>query len=129
MKKILIVDDEKDIVDVLEETLRHSNYAVKSTSNSKNLYQLIKDFKPDLVLLDFLLADENGGEICFDLKKNKATAFLPVVLVSAFSNLAEMQGIYRCDAYLPKPFDFKTLIKTIQNCITGANPWKLKMNY
>ncbi|MDB5011860.1 MAG: hypothetical protein JWQ25_62 [Daejeonella sp.] len=129
MEKILIVDDEKDVVDALEQTLRYSDYNVRSISDSKGLHQLIEDFKPDLLLLDFLLADENGGEICYKLKKDKATTFLPIILVSAFSNLAEMQSIYRCDAYVSKPFDLGSLLKTIKNCITGANPWKLQTNY
>ncbi|MDB5120438.1 MAG: hypothetical protein JWN56_1656 [Sphingobacteriales bacterium] len=124
MEKILILDDEKDVVHVLEETLRYSDYIVKSISNSKNLYQLIEDFKPDLLLLDFLLLDENGGEICYKLKKNQATAHLPIILVSAFSNLAEMQSIYRCDAYIPKPFDIEPLLETITNCINDANNLK-----
>lgn len=129
MKKILIVDDEKDIVDVLMQTLRSSDYRVKAIADSKSLNQMIEEYKPDILLLDFLLADENGGEICYELKKDKATTFLPIVLISAFSNLAEMQSIYKCDAYILKPFDLIKLLNIIRDCIMGADLWKLNLEH
>lgn len=121
MKRILLVDDDKDILSVLEETLTYSSYYVKSISNSEKIFEIIADYKPDLVILDFLLDDENGGEICFKLKKSEATAHLPVILLSGFASLAEMQSIYGCDAYLAKPFDIKPLLLTVKNCIEKAD--------
>ncbi len=68
MKRILVLDDDKNILEVLEETLRYSNYEVKLIEESKNLFSIINEFDPHLILLDFLLLDENGGEICYKLK-------------------------------------------------------------
>lgn len=120
MKRILILDDDKNILEVLEETLQYSNYNVKLITESKNLFDIINEFDPHLLLLDFLLFDENGGEICFKLKNNPKTQYLPIILVSAYSSLDQMQDIYGCDAYISKPFDLEPLLETIHTCIENS---------
>lgn len=120
MKKILVLDDDKNILEVLEETLQYSNYKVKVIANSKNLFNIINEFKPDLLLLDFLLLDDNGGEICFNLKNDPKTQHLPIILISGYSSLDQMQEIYGCDAYIAKPFDLEPLLQTISKCINKA---------
>ena len=117
MKRILILDDDPDLLEVLKEALETNGYETKTKSCSADLFQMVDEFKPDLLLLDFLLTNENGGEICVLLKGNKTTKHLPIVLLSGYCSLEEMHVIYGCDSYLAKPFDLGKLLKIIENLI------------
>lgn len=117
MKRILILDDDPDLLEVLKEVLETNGYETRTKLSSPNLFQEIEEFKPDLILLDFLLVNENGGEICVELKRNINTKHLPIVLLSGYCSIQEMHVIYGCDGYLAKPFDLEKLLKIIQNLL------------
>ncbi|MDB5014489.1 MAG: hypothetical protein JWQ25_2691 [Daejeonella sp.] len=117
MKRILILDDDPDLLEVLKEVLETNGYETRTKSSSSDLFEVIEEFKPDLILLDFLLMNENGGEICAELKQNINTKHLPIVLLSGYCSIQEMHVIYGCDGYLAKPFDLEKLLKIIQNLI------------
>ncbi|MDB5121312.1 MAG: hypothetical protein JWN56_2530 [Sphingobacteriales bacterium] len=117
MKKILILDDDPDLLEVLKEALETSGYEILTKSSSSDLFRVIDEFKPDLLLLDFLLMNENGGEICAQLKRNGNTKHLPIILLSGYCSIQEMHVIYGCDSYLAKPFDLQKLLNNIENLI------------
>lgn len=114
MKKVLVIDDDKDVLDVMQEALEYGGYAVQTTDRSDNVFELIASFDPQLVLIDFMLNGANGGEICHEIKTDKRTGQLPVVIVSAYSRVILSLGNYGCDGMISKPFDLDNLLSTVE---------------
>lgn len=118
MKRILIVDDDISLLEILESTLQYSNYRVKTLSECYDIFSEIEGFEPDLVILDYILSGINGGEICHQIKSNTATACIPVIIITAYPRIIESLGAYRSDAMLPKPFNLSDLLYTVDTCIS-----------
>jgi len=117
-KKILIVDDEKEIVDLLEVYLSNDGYSVYKCYNGLEAMKCIKQSQIDLAILDIMLPDENGYEIVKKLRKNPATKKLPVIMVTAKTSEIDMvKGLdIGADDYIKKPFsiiEFITRIKAV----------------
>lgn len=112
-KKVFIVDDDPALLDILKELLNDEGYCVKATDGTGDLMMMIRDFNPDIVILDFLLHGINGGEICHLVKQNSQTSHLPVIILSAYPRVIRSLGLYGCDEFIPKPFDLCTLIERI----------------
>jgi len=85
-KKIFIADDDRDILQIMHLMLQTKPYAVETTSNAKNIFEFEKDL-PDLILLDIWMSGVDGREICSQLKKNERTKNIPVIFISANSNI------------------------------------------
>ena len=121
MSKILIVDDDIDILAVVKILLTMNHYAVHTISNWRNIPGEIEDFSPDLLLLDVSLGGADGRDICKQLKNSKETRHIPIVLFSANTNFkSDLRGC-KADAFITKPFESSYLIKTIKDHITLAN--------
>jgi two-component system phosphate regulon response regulator PhoB len=116
-KQILIIEDDEDILQVLETVLVHNDFTVKGLNRTDNILKLIEEYKPDLVLTDFLLSGTNGGKICQLIKSNKDSCHIPVVLISAYPELAISVGNFGFDAFLTKPFDINVLVSKINGLI------------
>jgi DNA-binding response OmpR family regulator len=114
VSRILVLDDDQGILDALTEVLQITGYEVKTITSAENIFDDIRHYQPDLILVDFLLLDANGGEICAQLKAHSATAKIPIILLSGFCSIHEMHSIYGCDAYVSKPFDLDILLKEIK---------------
>jgi CheY-like chemotaxis protein len=117
MKKVLVIDDDKDVLDIMQEALEYCGYQVQITEHSHDVFALIESFKPDLVLIDFMLNCANGGEICHQIKTNQRQ--LPVVIVSAYSRVFLSLGNYGCDGLISKPFDLDELLSTVEKFLPG----------
>ena len=111
IKRILITDDHDEYRSILEEALTYSDFEVKSTGSSKDLFNEIETFQPDLLLLDYRLPDESGTQVCERIRKNSATAKLPILLISAY--IGPGDDFSCCNGVLSKPFDLETLLKEI----------------
>lgn len=105
--KILVVDDEPFNVDFLEQELAESDYETISASNGQEALDLIQFEKPDLVLLDIMMPKMDGFEVLSRIKADPATRDIPVIVISASSNLQNIaHGIsLGAEDYLPKPFE------------------------
>jgi len=117
-KKILILDDEPDFVEVIKIRLEANGYEVIAASTAKDFFKEVKDSKPDLALIDILMPHMNGYQVCENLKGTKATASLPIVLLTG-KELVPGGIIDRClklgvDAFLPKLADAQELLATIE---------------
>jgi two-component system phosphate regulon response regulator PhoB len=119
-KKILVIEDDKDIRDTIVYILQEENYEVIASEDSKIL-KSINDHKPDLVLLDNWLtdwkSDANGQQLSKELKSNPATSHIPVIIISAVSNIKEIAEAGLADGYLRKPFDLNELIEIVKHHI------------
>ncbi|TSD67766.1 response regulator [Inquilinus sp. KBS0705] len=119
-KKILVIEDDKDIRDTLEMALEAEGYEVISSDNARILKSL-DVHQPDLILLDNWLtdwkSDANGQQISKELKTDPKTSHIPVILVSAVSNIAEIAEAGLADGYLKKPFDLDELAAVVKKNI------------
>jgi len=116
-KKVLIVEDDNSIRDILTEALTDSNYEVEAIADTKDIFHDIERVKPDIVLIDYLLPQVNGGEICYQIKNNPRTKSLPVFMLSAYPKLINSLGNYGWDKLIEKPFNLWELIDGIDEIL------------
>ncbi|RYZ87530.1 MAG: response regulator, partial [Moraxellaceae bacterium] len=104
-KRILVLDDNQDILDVVHETLTYEQFDVKSTGNGDDVMPLMEQFNPHLVILDYKVAGFNGGELCRQIKSHPSFNNIPVIIFSAYINNSTELSAYGCDGIINKPFD------------------------
>jgi two-component system, OmpR family, response regulator VicR len=118
LKRILILDDNQDILDIVEEALTYEQFEVHSTMLADDVIPLIKKIKPDLVLLDFRVSGTNGGEVCRNIKANPEFNNIPVIIFSAYINSEAVLFGYGCDAVIYKPFNLDELVSKVNSLIS-----------
>lgn len=121
MKKILVVDDDESIVEVVQLVLESEGYSVQ-TNMDGNLLPLLKKARPDLILLDMLLSGVDGRDICKKLKSDHETAHIPVIMLSAHSETNKAADASGADDYLEKPFDVDALIAIVERHLASTSP-------
>jgi two-component system phosphate regulon response regulator PhoB len=119
-KKILVIEDDKDIRDTITYALQAEGYDVVASENAKIL-KAINEIKPDLLLLDNWLtdwkSDANGQQLSKELKTNAATSHIPILIISAVSNIKEIAEAGLADGYLKKPFELDDLNQLVKKFI------------
>ena len=115
MSRILIVDDNEDILQIMKMILADFGYEVTTLADGKLLFDVIKAIKPDLILLDIMLGDMDGRDLCMQLKRNSATKEIPVILISASHQVFDHLplNIGAPDDFLAKPFDIAELLDMV----------------
>ncbi len=112
-KTIFIVDDDQSILDVLTIILAGEEYSVVPISNKKVLFQKLEKQKPNLILLDLVIAGSSGKEIIEELKSNPKTEKIPVIILSALAEINSIAKSTGADDYLSKPFEIDTLVSKV----------------
>jgi DNA-binding response OmpR family regulator len=114
-KKILVVDDEADILHFLELVLRERGYDVLTASSGRQAVELARDARPDLVLLDIMMPQMDGWEVLKLLRVDEITAGIPVAMVSARTDPKDrVQGLQEGAAdYICKPFALDDLLAKV----------------
>ncbi|MFP5501218.1 MAG: response regulator transcription factor [Candidatus Sericytochromatia bacterium] len=122
-KRILIVEDEPDLVEVLSIIFRAYGYETEVAGDGVSALEAIAEKRPDLVLMDVMMPRMNGLEVCRRLKQDPATRALPVVLLTAKAHdVDKASGLEAgADAYLAKPFENADLIATVQRVLAEAS--------
>jgi len=119
-KKVLLIEDDKDIRDTIVYALQAENFEVIASEDAKIL-KTLTELKPDLILLDNWLtdwkSDANGQQISKDIKTNPDTSHIPVIIVSAVSNIKEIAEAGMADGFLRKPFDLTDLFAIVNKHI------------
>lgn len=116
-EKILIVDDEKDICDLIELNLLSNGFKdIKTVHDGTTALNTVKEWSPDLILLDLMLPETDGLEICRLLKNNDAYKNIPIIMLTAKSSEHDIVNGLECgaDDYVTKPFSNKILIARIK---------------
>lgn len=116
-KRILVLEDNPDILDIVKEVLSYEDYEVKGTQRAKDAGKEAHGFKPHLLIADYRLADGNGGEVIKDLKANQAYADLKTILFSAYSSPNFNYSVYGPDAFIAKPFDLDELVSEVKRLV------------
>ena len=119
MKKILVVDDNEDILQVVELILKNNGMEVEAISDGNQAINRTGKFKPDLILLDVYLAGVDGRDICQKLKADKGTNQIPIIMFSAQSNLDEVKK-YNAEDFIAKPFEIIDLLGKINYQLAKA---------
>src|ERR1700712_4790413 len=103
MAKVLIIEDNVDLLDFFDFFLKRKGFETQTISSKDEINDGLNDFKPDLILLDIWLGADDGREICKEIKKNNQS--LPIILMSANAKLLENYTNWSADDIIEKPFD------------------------
>jgi len=120
-KRILVIDDDSAICDILKDALTDANFEVKVQTSAANIFDVIKDFRPNLLIIDYILPDINGGEICHQIKSNQVTKHIPIIMYTAYPRVLHSLGNYGWDLFIEKPFDLWSLIEKINQTIYNTD--------
>lgn len=113
MKRILVVDDAPDILEIVQLILEDEGYQVQTSLNGA-CFQQMEDNPPHLILLDILLSGEDGREICQQLKSSEQTKHIPVILISAHTEVSKAAEVAGANNYLAKPFRMAKLVEMVK---------------
>jgi len=117
-KKILVVDDDNDIIEPLELILESKRYKVLSITKGKLVSSSIASFKPDLILLDILMSGSDGREICKTLKKDKKTLDIIIIMMSAHPTAQKDSLEAGANDFIAKPFETTELMLLLEKYLS-----------
>ncbi len=115
-KKVLVVDDEIPIQRIVKFNLEKEGYDVSLADNGKKALESVKQSRPDIILLDVMMPEMDGYEVCKALKQNKSTKNIPVIMLTARGQESdEKKGLDAgADDYITKPFSPKKLMELVR---------------
>ncbi len=118
-KKILVVDDEPDIVKLLFARLKAAGYTPLAAYDGEEALKAVRESRPDLIVLDIMLPKLDGYQVCRLLKFDTQTSMIPIILLTARAQDADrkMGMDVGADAYINKPFDAPTVFKKIEELL------------
>ncbi len=118
-RKIAVVDDDRDVRELLETSLQHAGYEVKLAANGLRLISTLHVDRPDLILLDVMMSWIDGFELCRAIKQNAEFRKIPVVFISGKTTTADVERGLKCGAvdYFPKPLDLERLIARVAEIV------------
>jgi phosphate regulon transcriptional regulator PhoB len=126
MTKILIIEDEKDIVEALEYNLKREGFETSKSYDGYNGLRIAKEKSPDLILLDLMLPGVSGLEICKQLKRYPRSSEIPIIMLTAKSEETDkVLGLeLGADDYITKPFSMRELLARIKTVLkrSGGTP-------
>ena len=124
-KYVLIVDDDPDMVETVGMMLESKGYKVGKAYDGIEGEESIKEQRPDLLVLDVMMPRKNGYVLCAELKKNKKTREIPIILLTAVGEAVPTTSYSHADGmateaddYIPKPVDAGSLVEAIERLLT-----------
>ena len=114
-KSIFILDDTEDIRNIITEILKEKNYEVTGFANIKDFRKGIAFAQPDLFILDVMLPDGNGIDVCDELKDNRYTRHIPILMMSANNAYAAAKKMCETEDFINKPFDIDEFIEKVED--------------
>ena len=105
MHKILVIDDDKPMLEGVKTILNEEGYVIETISYWPRVFEKIREFKPHLIILDIFISGADGRVICKELKKSKTTIHIPVILFSATNRLEDYTKDSNAQGCLKKPFE------------------------
>jgi len=113
-KLIYLVEDNEEISDLIEYIVAESGFDIKAFTNIFDFKRSLTENFPALILLDIMLPDGDGIEICRELKSNLQTAHIPIILMSAHINIQTRAFAAGADDFIDKPFDIDEFVEKIK---------------
>ncbi|GBD25063.1 Polar-differentiation response regulator DivK [bacterium HR30] len=123
MAKILVVEDDPDIMRIMTHTLRAAGHVVIPAYGGEDALRKVKQHHPDLVLTDLAMPKMTGVEIIQQIKRDEATKTIPCLAVTAhvWEFLAHSAGDAGCDGYLAKPFTNRQLVEFVNKYLSASS--------
>ena len=119
MCKVLMVDDDKDLLEVTAALLARKGFEVETNLNWENGFEKIKEFKPQVILLDVFLSGIDGLDICKQLKASPFTSNIPILILSGYPRIAESVIYeYGADDFIAKPFEVNDLVVKMHSVLS-----------
>ncbi|MEP6616043.1 MAG: response regulator [Ginsengibacter sp.] len=118
MKRILIIDDSRDLLDVMQIFLDLKGYDVKTLTACNDILDTVKEYNPDLLIVDVFLANEDGREICKKLRDHEATKNLCILLLSGSPAILAEYKKFGANSFIEKPFDINHLLDKIEDVLS-----------
>lgn len=132
-KRLLVVEDDRPIAELLKFHFAGAGYRVTTTPSGDEALILIEEIKPDLVILDWMIEGTSGIEVCRRVRRNSATATLPIIMLTARGDEDDrIRGLETgADDFVPKPFSPKELLARANALLRRSAPDLLaeKLNY
>ena len=122
-RKILVVDDEPDILKSVAFILKKSGYEVFTAEDGEKAISMVKEHMPDLILLDLRMPGKDGFEVCCELKSDNRFQHIPIILLTASAGIRQKE-FERCkhDSFVLKPFRYDDLLGKIKELIPQGPP-------
>lgn len=115
MKRLLVVDDNSDILEILQIAFQANGFEVYQLADGEKVLETVEQFSPDIILLDVFLGSTNGTIICSELKSKPQTKHIPVIMFSAHSNAETVLKSCPADDFVAKPFSIHKMIQVIES--------------
>ena len=118
-KRVMVVDDDPDALALIETILTDDGFELIKVSNATEVGLKAAQLSPDLILLDFLMPEINGFEVCKALRENEMTRSIPIMAVTCLTKEQDIERIFSCgaDEYLAKPFKVDQLLEKVRELI------------
>jgi two-component system alkaline phosphatase synthesis response regulator PhoP len=122
-EKILVVDDEENILELIKFNLEANNYKVITAADGIDAVKLAKSEVPDLVLLDLMLPKMDGNDVCKEIRKDNSISTMPIIMITAKSEeLDKILGLeLGADDYITKPFSVRELLARVKAVLRRTN--------
>jgi DNA-binding response OmpR family regulator len=116
-KNILVLDDDPDIGTMIKMMLEYKGYSVKVSERADQAAEALQDSHVDLIIMDMLLSGVNGTDMCLELKNNRSTSNIPIIMISAHPNAKEICLQAGADEFISKPFDMQDILGRISHLV------------
>jgi DNA-binding response OmpR family regulator len=122
-KKILVVDDDAELVDLLSFNLKQAGYAIATASNGVEALKKAGSIQPDLIVLDVMMPELDGFAVCEILRRSAATARIPILMLTALSSqLGRMAGLDSgASDFVTKPFSPRQIIARVEELLRNPS--------
>jgi len=115
MKKILIVDDDKDLLVSMKALFKENGFDIAVTISCDEGFLILNSFKPDLIFLDMNVGDQDGREMCRKIKEDAEHKHIPVIFIGADHEALKQYREYGANSFVEKPLQFSTLLGIVKN--------------
>ncbi len=124
MSKVLVVDDEVDVLELLTYNLRKAGHEVALATNGLDAIDMARSSRPDVIILDLMLPEVHGFDVCDVLRKDIHTAGIPIIMLTAWtSDSARLLGLEMgADDYITKPFSPRELVLRVNRLLDTGSP-------
>ena len=124
VKRILCVEDEQEMIDLIRLILGRRGFEVQGASGGTEGLRMVREYLPDLVLLDLMMPDMDGWEVYQQMKADEKTRDIPVIVVTARAqNIDRVLGMHiaKVDDYITKPFSPQELLNSVEKVLSNRN--------
>ncbi|MCM8791990.1 MAG: response regulator [Candidatus Omnitrophica bacterium] len=118
-KRILIIDDDVTAAESLKKLFNLSGFVAETVNKAKEALNKVKLFKPDLIILDLLMPEIGGLELCEMFNQDPQTARIPIIVISALSGYTDIKKAYKLGVlgYITKPYDFDQVLNEVKKIL------------